>query len=85
MATVAISCKEVWREISNYIDHENGTGAIDAGLREQMQAHFQQCKHCTAILDGTRNVLRLVGDGQVFELPDGFSERLRARITGVSK
>ena len=85
MATIEISCKEVWREISNYIDNETGAGVIDAGLGARMQAHFQQCKHCTAILDGTRNVLRLVGDGHAFELPEGFSDRLRARIADGSK
>jgi hypothetical protein len=80
MTTLEITCREVWREISNYLDSESGAGALDPELRQRMEGHFKRCQHCTAILDGTRNVLRLVGDGHAFELPAGFSQRLRERI-----
>lgn len=60
---VKISCDEVWREISNYLEDE-----ISAGLRTRMEEHFKGCKRCTAVLVGTRNVLRLVGDAAVFDL-----------------
>ena len=72
---IEISCEHVWREISNYIDDD-----VDSELRARMEAHFKVCAHCTAVLDGTRNVVRLVADGQSFDLPRGFSERLRQRI-----
>jgi hypothetical protein len=75
MRTVEISCKEVWRELSNYLDN-----AVDPELRLRMEEHFKDCEHCSAILDGTRNVIQLVGDGTVFDLPRGFSERLKARL-----
>jgi len=38
------------------------------------------CAHCAAVLDGARNLVAIVGDGRAFELPNGFSERLRERI-----
>jgi Putative zinc-finger len=75
MATIEISCIEVWREISNYLDDE-----IPLAMRERMQAHFKVCSHCTAVLDGTRNVVGLVGDGRVFPTPDGFSKRLYKKL-----
>jgi hypothetical protein len=75
MKVIEISCLEVWREISNFID-----GEVDAELRARMQAHFKVCAHCTAVLDGTRNVVKLVGDGVEYELPDGFSQRLYSKI-----
>lgn len=75
MSVIEISCVEVWRELSNYID-----GAVDPELRRRMEEHFKECEHCAAVLDGTRNVIRLVGDGQTFELPAGFSERLKKRL-----
>ena len=75
MNVIEISCVEVWRELSNYID-----GAIDPELRLRMEEHFKGCEHCAAILDGTRNVVRLVGDGRAFDLPAGFSERLKRRL-----
>ena len=75
MKVIEISCLEVWREISNYID-----GDLDAELRTRMEAHFKVCAHCKAVVDGTRNVVKLVADGVEYELPDGFSQRLYDKI-----
>lgn len=75
MAAIEISCVDVWQEISNYLD-----GDIDPELRQRMEEHFKVCEHCTAILDGSRNVVKLVGNGKIFELPSGFSARLRKRL-----
>ena len=75
MAVIEISCVHVWQEISNYIE-----GDLDPTLREHMSAHFKGCSHCSAILDGTRNVIGLVADGRSFDLPGGFSDRLKQRL-----
>ena len=72
---VEISCEEVWREVSNYLEVE-----ANAELRVRMEEHFKGCKHCTAVLDGTRNVVRLVGDATAFDLPAGFSDRLYQKL-----
>jgi len=80
VAIIDISCVEVWRELSNYID-----GAVDADLRQRMEEHFKTCEHCTAVLDGTRNVVRLVGDDRAFDLPAGFSDRLKRRLQEAAK
>jgi len=69
--TLEISCVEVWREISNYVD-----GDVDPELRTRIEAHFRTCKHCSAVHDGTRNVVRLIGDGRAFEVPASFSKYL---------
>jgi len=75
MRVIEISCLEVWREVSNFID-----GEVDAELRARMEAHFKDCAHCKAILDGTRNVVKLVGDDEEYEMPAGFSSRLQEKI-----
>jgi predicted anti-sigma-YlaC factor YlaD len=72
---VEISCEEVWREVSNYLE-----GEIGAELRARMEEHFKGCEHCTAVLDGTRNLVQLVGDAKIFELPAGFSNRLYRKL-----
>ena len=72
---IEISCTEVWREISNYIDD-----AVDPELRARIEAHFKVCKHCTAVLDGTRNVVKLVADEAEFEVPVEFGSRLYSRL-----
>lgn len=78
MPSIEISCLEVWREISNYLE-----GDVDLELRRRMEEHFKVCEHCTAILDGTRNVVQIVANGEAFEVPTGFGERLRKRIEGA--
>jgi predicted anti-sigma-YlaC factor YlaD len=71
MRVIEISCIEVWREISRYLDAE-----VDPDLRARMAAHFKVCHHCRAILDGTNNVIKLIADGEPFEVPAEFSKRL---------
>jgi hypothetical protein len=72
---MVVNCEHVWREISDYLE-----GEVSPELRAAMEAHFKECKHCQAVLDGTRNVLTLYGDDRVFELPAGFDQRLRRRL-----
>jgi hypothetical protein len=72
---IEIDCEEVWRQISNYIDDE-----LDPGLRATMFSHFKDCAHCTAVLDGACNVVKLVGDGRAFEIPKGASQRFYKRL-----
>ncbi len=72
---MVVSCEKVWREISNYLE-----GEVEPELRAAMEEHFRGCKHCTAVLDGTRNVIRLYGDERMVEVPLGFSRRLERRL-----
>jgi hypothetical protein len=75
MKVIEISCLEVWREISNYVD-----GEVSAELHARMDAHFKVCAHCKAIYDGTKNVVTLVADGPEYQMPVGFSKRLYSKI-----
>jgi anti-sigma factor RsiW len=70
-----IDCKRVWEHISAYID-----GDVDEGLRAEIDSHLETCEICSAVLDSTRNMVVLVADHRVFELPAGFSKRLHARL-----
>jgi anti-sigma factor (TIGR02949 family) len=77
---IEISCLEVWREISSYIDD-----GVNPDLRARMEAHFKVCKHCSAILDGTRNVVKLIADGAEFEVPQDLSSRLYTKLDAQLK
>jgi hypothetical protein len=72
---MVLNCKDVRREISNYLDDD-----ISLEMRAALEAHLAQCRHCTAVLDGTHNVLVLIADYRVFPLPIGFSARLHERL-----
>ena len=72
---IEMECAEVWRRISSYLDDE-----VDPVLRATMAAHFKDCAHCSAVLDGTRNVVELVGDERAFEISSGVSERFYQKL-----
>jgi len=72
---MALSCRELWREVSGYIDD-----SISPALRKQIELHLSYCRHCAAIVDGVHNIITLVADGRVYSLPAGFSARLHARL-----
>jgi anti-sigma factor (TIGR02949 family) len=72
---IEIDCYTVRRELSDYLD-----GDLANDLLEQVERHLQHCKHCTAVYDGLRNVVKLLADGRALELPVGFSQRLHRRL-----
>ena len=72
---VEISCFEVWRRLSDYVDDD-----IEPDLKSRLTYHFARCRDCRALLDGTRNVVALVGDEQTFELPAGTSQRIMSAL-----
>jgi Putative zinc-finger len=74
---MVVSCQEVWREISNYLDDQ-----VEPGLRAAMEEHIRGCKRCTAVLDGARNVIQLYADERMVEVPLGFDRRLQRRLEG---
>jgi len=73
-----IDCKHVWDHISSYID-----GEIDQELRQEIDRHLQHCSICSATIDSTRNIVVLMADERVYEIPAGFSKRLHTRLDEV--
>ncbi len=72
---MVVNCEHVWSEVSNYLDD-----AVTPELRAAMEEHLRGCKHCAAVMAGTRNVIQLYGDHRLLEMPDGFSERMEQRL-----
>jgi anti-sigma factor (TIGR02949 family) len=73
-----IDCKHVWEHISSYID-----GEIEPELRQEIDRHLDHCSICSATLDSTRNIVVLVADERIYEIPTGFSKRLHERLNEV--
>jgi len=73
-----IDCKHVWQHISAYIDAD-----VDAELRAEIDRHLEHCEICSAVLDSTRNIVVLMADDRIFEIPAGYSERLHRRLDAV--
>lgn len=77
---VGISCQEVWRDVSDYIDED-----LDPLQQARLSQHFAECRHCAALLDGMRNVIALYRDERVLAPPDGFHERLDQKLGEETK
>ncbi|HVZ61243.1 MAG TPA: MEDS domain-containing protein [Terriglobales bacterium] len=79
-----LSCVEVLRNLSSYIDSGSATHSAGdestSGLHNQMRQHLSACPECASVLEGCRNVQALVGEEHAFDLPAGFSERLQQRL-----
>jgi anti-sigma factor RsiW len=75
-----ISCRAVWKLLSSYID-----GELGPETHRNLEAHLSKCNHCKALIDGAKNVVRLVADERTFDLPPGFAERLRKSIEKITR
>jgi len=71
-----VSCGQVRRELSNFID-----GDIDPDLRSATEDHLRQCERCAALHVCTRNLLCMLRDERVFQVPNGYTERLHKFLT----
>jgi hypothetical protein len=75
---VEIDCDQVRRELSDYLE-----GDLTPELRIRIENHLGKCRRCTAVYDGLKNIVQLLGDEKAIELPKGFSERLYRRLFRV--
>ena len=76
-AIIEMSCVEARTLLVDYLDGEPG---FDTYLR--IDAHLHQCGHCSAIYDGVRNVIELLGSEEVFPFPGGLEEKLYDSLVG---
>ena len=70
-----ISCREVRQELANYMEDD-----ITEDLRLRIEQHFRRCDGCSALYDGLRQVIYLVNESDLIELPIGLSQRLFQRL-----
>ena len=75
LSVIEIDCEQVRRELSNYLE-----GDLTPELRLQIANHLAGCNHCAAVHDGMRNVVQLLGNDKLLELPEGFGKRLYQRL-----
>jgi len=72
---MVITCEQVWQEISNYLE-----GEVSTEMRAALESHVKGCKRCTAVLDGTRNIISIYSDDRLQEVPFGYHQRLRSKL-----
>jgi hypothetical protein len=62
-----------------------GRATLPPDLLSQVEQQPEHCDICSASLDSTRNIVVLIADERVFELPPRFSERLHERVENEIK
>ncbi len=70
-----VSCESVLENISALIDDD-----IDYPLRRQIHAHLNVCRRCAILHDTMCQMISIAGDENLFQVPAGFSNRLRSAV-----
>ncbi len=60
-------------------------GALDSGLRTELERHLQGCEHCTITVTTTRKTIEVYRSHVLYELPDVLRDRLQAVIFAKCK
>src|SRR5271157_3964556 len=70
-----MTCQEVQRELSNYLDRE-----LPVEVYAEMQDHFRTCERCATLLQDTRDMVLALGDERLVDVPHGYSTRLYRKL-----
>ena len=67
-----MTCKEVIRRLSEYLD-----GELDQGLAEHLNRHLEHCEDCRLVIDTTRKTIEVYCQTEPTPLPAEVRERLQ--------
>ena len=70
-----MKCKDVIREISEYLD-----GELEPSLVAELQRHMEHCEDCRWVVDTTRMTISLCCKSEPAPLPDDIRERLHKAL-----
>lgn len=70
-----MKCEELLAMLNDYVD-----GGIDPGVCEQFEKHLAGCNPCQVVVDNIRKTITLYKEGQAYELPVQFRERLHSTL-----
>lgn len=73
-----VSCRETRKELTNYIEPD-----LAPELRARIESHLSGCTGCRIYYDSVRQVIRILGQTELIELPPGFSQRLYSRLVNL--
>lgn len=70
-----MKCEELLALLNEYVD-----GTIDPGVCEDFQQHMDGCDPCQVVIDNIRKTITLYKEGEPYELPVPFRERLHETL-----
>ena len=66
-----MKCEEMLALLNEYVD-----GTIDPSICEEFEKHMAGCNPCQVVVDNIRKTITLYKNGQPYELPVEFRDRL---------
>ena len=70
-----MKCEELLAMLNDYVD-----GDIDPGICESFEKHLAGCNPCQVVVDNIRKSIILYKDGQPYELPLAFKQKLHLSL-----
>ena len=70
-----MKCEELLALLNEYVD-----GTVDPAICEEFERHMAGCNPCQVVVDNIRKTIRLYKEGQPYELPLAFRNRLHAAL-----
>jgi anti-sigma factor RsiW len=68
-----MKCEEMLALLNEYVD-----GTIDPSICEEFEKHMAGCNPCQVVVDNIRKTITLYKNGQPYELPVEFRDRLHS-------
>jgi anti-sigma factor RsiW len=66
-----MDCEELLKMLNEYVD-----GTVDPSICEDFEKHMAGCNPCQVVVDNIRKTITLYKEGQAYELPVAFRDRL---------
>jgi anti-sigma factor RsiW len=70
-----MNCEELLAMLNDYVD-----GDVDPGVCESFEKHLAGCNPCRVVVDNIRKTITLYKDGQPYELPLEFKQKLHSSL-----
>lgn len=70
-----MKCEEMLRMLNDYVDKD-----IDPAVCDQFEAHLEGCNPCQVVVDTIRKTITLYKEGEVYEVPVEFRDRLHRTL-----
>ena len=70
-----MKCEELLAMLNDYVD-----GGVDPGLCAQFEQHLAGCNPCQVVVDNIRQTITLYKEGQTYELPLLFRDKLHSAL-----
>ncbi len=70
-----MKCEELLAYLNDYVD-----GTVDPSICKEFEKHMAGCNPCQVVIDNIRNTITLYRNGEPYELPVEFRNRLHAAL-----